>query len=229
MIIDGFQKLTLLDFPGAMACILFTKGCNLKCPFCHNGPLVLNKDKMGLISEEEIFEYLKKRKKILDGVVISGGEPLLQKDIKRFIIDIKKLGYKIKLDTNGTSPKLLKELIDESLIDYVAMDIKNVFEKYPKITGCKNVNVDNIKRSIEVLKEEKVDYEFRTTIVKEFHEVNDIKKILTYIGSSKYFIQNFVDNENVIKSGLHGFTKEELININEELKDEFTNFKIREL
>lgn len=229
MIIDGFQKLTLLDFPGTMACILFTKGCNLKCPFCHNGPLVLNKDKNGLISEEEIFEYLKKRKKILDGVVISGGEPLLQKDIKRFIFDIKKLGYKIKIDTNGTSPNLLKELIDENLIDYVAMDIKNMFEKYPKITGCKNINIDNIKKSIEVLKSKKIDYEFRTTIVKEFHEVNDIKKILSYIGDSKYFIQNFVDSENVIKSGLHGFTKEELSNINDELKKEFTNFKIREL
>ena len=190
MIIDGFQKLTLLDFPETMACILFTKGCNLRCPFCHNGPLVLNNEKKGLITEEEIFEYLKKRKKILDGVVISGGEPLLQKDIKRFIVDIKKLGYKIKLDTNGTSPELLKELIDESLIDYVAMDIKNIFEKYPKITGCKNVNVDNIMKSIEILKEEIIDYEFRTTVVKEFHNINDIKTILNYIGDSKYFIQN---------------------------------------
>ena len=229
MIIDGFQKLTLLDFPGAMACILFTKGCNLRCPFCHNGPLVLDKTKTGLISEEEIFEYLKKRKNVLDGVVISGGEPLLQKDIKRFISDIKQLGYKIKLDTNGTSPQILNELIEEGLIDYVAMDIKNVFEKYPKITGCKNVNTDNIKKSIEVLKRNKIDYEFRTTIVKEFHDIKDIKTILTYIGNSKYFIQNFVNSENVIKSGLHGFTKEELIKINEELKDEFTNFKIREL
>ena len=226
MIIDGFQKLT---FPGNMSCILFTKGCNLRCPFCHNGPLVLDKTKNGLINEEEIFEYLNKRKNILDGVVVSGGEPLLQKDIKRFISDIKRLGYKVKLDTNGTSPQILNELIDEGLVDYVAMDIKNVFEKYPKITGCKNVNIDNIKKSIEVLKSKKIDYEFRTTIVKEFHEVNDIKKILTYIGNSKYFIQNFVDSENVIKSGLHGFTKEELININQELKKEFTNFKIREL
>lgn len=229
MIIDGFQKLTLLDFPENIACLIFTKGCNLKCPFCHNGPLVLNKTKEGLITEEEIFEYLKKRKNVLDGVVVSGGEPLLQKQIKRFIGDIKKLGYKVKLDTNGTSPVLLEELIDEGLIDYVAMDIKNVFDKYPKITGCKNVNTANIQKSIEVLKQNKIDYEFRTTIVKEFHDISDIKKILSYVGDSKYFIQNFVDNENVIKSGLHGFTKEELININEELKKEFTNFKIREL
>jgi len=229
MIIDGFQKLTLLDFPETMACLLFTKGCNLKCPFCHNRSLVLDKNKNGLISEKEIFDYLKKRKNILEGVVISGGEPLLQKDIKRFIYDIKTLKYKVKLDTNGTNPKLLNELIDEGLIDYVAMDIKNVFEKYPKTTGCKSVNIDNIKKSIDILKQKKIDYEFRTTIVKNFHSMDDIKKILSYIGDSKYFIQNFVDSENVICSGLCGFTKNELLEIDEELKKEFTNFKIREL
>ena len=229
MIIDGFQKLTLLDFPEKMACMIFTRGCNLKCPFCQNGPLVLNKTKDGFIDECEIFKYLKKRKKLLDGVVVSGGEPLLQKDIKSFITKIKDLGYKVKIDTNGTSPLLLEELINEGLVDYVAMDIKNVFEKYPKITGCKNVNTDNIKKSIKILKQDKIDYEFRTTIVKEFHTIEDIKKILSYIGSSKYYLQNFVDNENVIQSGLHGFSKEELIDINNELEKEFTNFKIREL
>lgn len=229
MIIDGFQKLTLLDFPEKMACIVFTKGCNLRCPFCHNGPLVLERSREGLIKEDEIFEYLKKRKKILDGVVISGGEPLLQKNIKDFIIKVRELGYKIKLDTNGTSPNLLKELISEELVDYVAMDIKNVFNKYPKITGCRNVNTDNIKKSIDILKRSNIDYEFRTTIVKEFHDIGDIKTILSYIRGSKYYIQNFVDSENVIKSGLHGFTKEELIKINEILNNEFTNFKIREL
>src|SRR5574344_526886 len=123
MIIDGFQKLTLLDFPENIACILFTKGCNLKCPFCHNAPLVLGKSREGLISQEEIFEYLKKRKGILDGVVISGGEPLIQKDIRNFITKIKDLGYKVKLDTNGTNPKMLNDLIDDNLLDYVAMDI----------------------------------------------------------------------------------------------------------
>lgn len=229
MIIDGFQKLTLLDFPEKMACMIFTRGCNLKCPFCQNGSLVLNKTKEGFIDESEIFEYLKKRKNLLDGVVVSGGEPLLQRDIKTFITKIKDLGYKVKIDTNGTSPLLLEELINEGLVDYVAMDIKNVFEKYPKITGCKNVNTDNIKKSIKILKQDKIDYEFRTTIVKEFHALEDIKKILSYIGGSKYYLQNFVDNENVIQSGLHGFSREELIDINNELEKEFTNFKIREL
>lgn len=229
MIIDGFQKLTLLDFPEKMACMIFTRGCNLKCPFCQNGLLVLNKTKEGFIDESEIFEYLKKRKNLLDGVVVSGGEPLLQRDIKTFITKIKDLGYKVKIDTNGTSPLLLEELINEGLVDYVAMDIKNVFEKYPKITGCKNVNTDNIKKSIKILKQDKIDYEFRTTIVKEFHALEDIKKILSYIGGSKYYLQNFVDNENVIQSGLHGFSREELIDINNELEKEFTNFKIREL
>ena len=229
MIIDGFQKLTLLDFPEKMACMIFTRGCNLKCPFCQKGSLVLNKTKEGFIDESEIFEYLKKRKNLLDGVVVSGGEPLLQRDIKTFITKIKDLGYKVKIDTNGTSPLLLEELINEGLVDYVAMDIKNVFEKYPKITGCKNVNTDNIKKSIKILKQDKIDYEFRTTIVKEFHALEDIKKILSYIGGSKYYLQNFVDNENVIQSGLHGFSREELIDINNELEKEFTNFKIREL
>ena len=229
MIIDGFQKLTLLDFPEKMACMIFTRGCNFKCPFCHNGPLVLNKTKEGFINESEIFEYLKKRKKLLDGVVVSGGEPLLQRDIKTFITKIKDLGYKVKIDTNGTSPLLLEELINEGLVDYVAMDIKNVFEKYPKITGCRNVNIDNIKKSINILKQDRIDYEFRTTIVKEFHTIEDIKKILSYIEGSKYYLQNFVDSENVIQSGLHGFSREELIDINTELEKEFTNFKIREL
>lgn len=228
MIIDGFQKLTLLDFPEVISCILFTKSCNFKCPFCHNAPLVLDKSKKGLISEDEIFEYLNKRKKVLDGVVISGGEPLLQKNIKKFVFKIKQEGYKVKLDTNGSNPKLLKELIEEDLIDYVAMDIKNNFSKYDLTAGTK-VNINNIKKSIELLKKEKILYEFRTTIVKEFHTIDDIKEILKFIEGSKYYIQNFVDNENVIKQGLHGFTNDELKSIDNELKKEFTNFKIREL
>ena len=154
---------------------------------------------------------------------------MLQKDIKDFIVRIKTLGYKVKLDTNGVNSKLLSELIDEKLVDYVAMDIKNTFDKYDMTTGKSNSKIDNIKESIRILKKEKVPYEFRTTIVKDFHNIEDIKKILKYINGSKYFIQNFVDNENTIKKGLIGFTKDELININDELKKDFTNFKIREL
>ena len=229
MKISGLQKLTLLDFPDVVSCIVFTKGCNLRCPFCHNSSLVVDSKLTPEIDEEEVFSYLNKRKNILDGVVISGGEPLLQKDIKDFIVRIKTLGYKVKLDTNGVNSKLLSELIDEKLVDYVAMDIKNTFDKYDMTTGTSNSRIDNIKESIRILKKEKVPYEFRTTIVKDFHNIEDIKKILKYINGSKYFIQNFVDNENTIKKGLTGFTKDELININNELKKDFTNFKIREL
>ncbi len=229
MKISGLQKLTLLDFPDVVSCIVFTKGCNLRCPFCHNSSLVVDSKLTPEIDEEEVFSYLNKRKNILDGVVISGGEPLLQKDIKDFIVRIKTLGYKVKLDTNGVNSKLLSELIDEKLVDYVAMDIKNTFDKYDMTTGKSNSRIDNIKESIRILKKEKVPYEFRTTIVKDFHNIEDIKKILKYINGSKYFIQNFVDNENTIKKGLTGFTKDELININNELKKDFTNFKIREL
>lgn len=229
MKISGLQKLTLLDFPDVVSCIVFTKGCNLRCPFCHNSSLVVDSKLTPEIDEEEVFSYLNKRKNILDGVVISGGEPLLQKDIKDFIVRIKTLGYKVKLDTNGVNSKLLSELIDEKLVDYVAMDIKNTFDKYDMTTGKSNSKIDNIKESIRILKKEKVPYEFRTTIVKDFHNIEDIKKILKYINGSKYFIQNFVDNENTIKKGLTGFTKDELININNELKKDFTNFKIREL
>lgn len=229
MKISGLQKLTLLDFPDVVSCIVFTKGCNLRCPFCHNSSLVIDSKLTPEIDEEEVFSYLNKRKNILDGVVISGGEPLLQSDIKDFIVRIKTLGYKVKLDTNGVNSKLLSELIDEKLVDYVAMDIKNTFDKYDMTTGKSNSRIDNIKESIRILKKEKVPYEFRTTIVKDFHNIEDIKKILKYINGSKYFIQNFVDNENTIKKGLTGFTKDELININNELKKDFTNFKIREL
>ena len=229
MKISGLQKLTLLDFPDVVSCIVFTKGCNLRCPFCHNSSLVVDSKLTPEIDEEEVFSYLNKRKNILDGVVISGGEPLLQKDIKDFIVKVKILGYKVKLDTNGVNSKLLSELIDEKLVDYVAMDIKNTFDKYDMTTGKSNSRIDNIKESIRILKKEKVPYEFRTTIVKDFHNIEDIKKILKYINGSKYCIQNFVDNENTIKKGLTGFTKDELININNELKKDFTNFKIREL
>lgn len=229
MKISGLQKLTLLDFPDVVSCIVFTKGCNLRCPFCHNSSLVVDSKLTPEIDEEEVFSYLNKRKNILDGVVISGGEPLLQKDIKDFIVKVKTLGYKVKLDTNGVNSRLLSELIDEKLVDYVAMDIKNTFDKYDMTTGKLNSRIDNIKESIRILKKEKVPYEFRTTIVKDFHNIEDIKKILKYINGSKYFIQNFVDNENTIKKGLTGFTKDELININNELKKDFTNFKIREL
>lgn len=227
MNIAGVQKVTLLDYPGKVACEIFTQGCNFECPFCQNSSLIPITN-TGEFSEEEIFEYLVLRKKILDGVVITGGEPTVQKDLKSFIKKIKDLGLLVKLDTNGGNPKVLQELIDEDLVDYVAMDIKNIFNKY-NITSGKKINLDNIKKSIEILKASKIDYEFRTTIIKEMHSLDDIISICKLVGNAKYYLQNFEDSENVIDHSLHGFSREELLFIDKYLKDLFPNVEIRAL
>ena len=227
MNIAGVQKVTLLDYPGKVACEIFTQGCNFECPFCQNSGLIPITN-TGEFSEEEIFEYLNLRKNILDGVVITGGEPTVQKDLKEFIKKIKDLGLLVKLDTNGGNPKVLQELIDEELVDYVAMDIKNVFNKY-NITAGKKVALDNIKKSIEILKRSKIDYEFRTTIIKEMHSLDDIVSICKLVGDAKYYLQNFEDSENVIDHSLHGFSREELLFIDKYLKDLFPNVEIRAL
>ena len=227
MNIAGVQKVTLLDYPGKVACEIFTQGCNFECPFCQNSSLIPITN-TGEFSEEEIFEYLNLRKNILDGVVITGGEPTVQKDLKGFIKKIKDLGLLVKLDTNGGNPKVLQELIDEKLVDYVAMDIKNIFNKY-NITSGKKINLDNIKKSIEILKASKIDYEFRTTIIKEMHSLDDIISICKLVGDAKYYLQNFEDSENVIDHSLHGFSREELLFIDKYLKDVFPNVEIRAL
>ncbi len=213
MIIGGLQKTTLLDFPNHVACIIFTKGCNFRCPFCQNSTLIgINHEDE--ISEEYIFDYLIKRQGILDGVVITGGEPTVQKDLKEFIKKIRKLGYKVKLDTNGYNPNVLKELIDENLLDYVAMDIKHTFEKYHIVAG-KILNTDNILESIKRLEESDVCHEFRTTIIKEYHDIDDIINITKLISlDTKYYLQNFRNSSNVLDKSLHGFTNEELEEIN---------------
>ena len=227
MNIAGVQKVTLLDYPGKVACEIFTQGCNFECPFCQNSSLIPITN-TGEFSEEEIFEYLVLRKKILDGVVITGGEPTVQKDLKEFIKKIKDLGLLVKLDTNGGNPKVLQELIDEKLVDYVAMDIKNIFNKY-NITAGKKINLDNIKKSIEILKASKIDYEFRTTIIKEMHSLDDIVSICKLVGDAKYYLHNFENSENVIYHSLHGFSREELLFIDKYLKDLFPNVEIRAL
>lgn len=227
MNIAGVQKVTLLDYPGKVACEIFTQGCNFECPFCQNSSLIPITN-TGEFSEEEIFEYLNLRKNILDGVVITGGEPTVQKDLKGFIKKIKDLGLLVKLDTNGGNPKVLQELIDEDLVDYVAMDIKNIFNKY-NITAGKKINLDNIKKSIEILKASKIDYEFRTTIIKEMHSLDDIVSICKLVGNAKYYLQNFEDSEFVIDHSLHGFSREELLFIDKYLKDVFPNVEIRTL
>lgn len=215
MNINGFQKLTLLDFPGRVACTIFTAGCNFRCPFCHNAGLVTHIDADAAIQEEEIFSYLKKRVGILAGVCITGGEPLLQNDIEEFIAKIKAMGFEVKLDTNGSFPQKLISLVEKGLVDYVAMDIKNGFEKYFETAGVE-CDLSAIKKSIDFLKESQIDYEFRTTVVNGIHTVWDIKSISEIIGEdSKYFLQNFKDSGDIIGENLSPVEKEELQNMRE--------------
>lgn len=209
--IHGFQKMTLLDFPGRVACTVFTGGCNLRCPFCHNALLVTKLTDTDIIPTESVFSYLEKRKGILDGVAITGGEPLLQPDIASFIRKIKNMGYAVKLDTNGAYPAKLRDLIEEGIVDYVAMDVKNCKEKYGETVGIPNFDVSKIEESIKFLMSGKVDFEFRTTVVKEFHTVEDIEKLSEWIkGAPKYYLQNFTDSGNLIGENLHECGKEML-------------------
>ena len=203
MIFGGFQKLTLLDFPGKVACTLFTIGCNFACPFCHNSFLVEQNGHQS-IDEEEILSYLKKRQGVLEGVCISGGEPLLHNELEDFIVKVKELGYKVKLDTNGSFPDKLIKLVKKGLVDYVAMDIKNSREQYAKTVGLPDFDLAPIEKSIQLLKESGIDYEFRTTVVREFHTAGDIRSIGIWCqGAPRYFLQNFVDSGNLIGKDLH--------------------------
>ncbi len=204
MLILGFQKMTLLDFPSKVACTVFTGGCNLRCPFCHNARLVTEINADERYEEAEVLTFLEKRKGLLDGVCITGGEPLLNKDIKDFIIRIRETGFKVKLDTNGFSPDELIDIVENKLVDYVAVDIKNSDEKYGETVGIKDIDLAPLNRSIDFLCENKVDFEFRTTVVKEFHDESDIEKIANKIKKApRYFLQNFVDSGNLIGENLH--------------------------
>ena len=206
----GFQKMTMLDFPGRVACIVFTGGCNFRCPFCHNALLVTQTDNV-VYDEDEIIDYLKKRQGLLDGICVSGGEPLLQIGIDSFLARVKDMGLKVKLDTNGSFPSRLKTLVDKGLVDYVAMDIKNCKEKYPLTAGVEGLDISNVEKSVELLLSGKVDYEFRTTVVSGLHEEADFHKIGEWIrGAKKYFLQNFVDSGNLIESGLKAVSLDKL-------------------
>ncbi len=211
MNIQGLQKLTLLDYPGKMACTIFTAGCNLRCPFCHNSRLVINPEKQSEYSDEEIFAFLKKRIGVLDGVAITGGEPLLQNDIEDFIRRVKDLGYSVKLDTNGTFPEKLRSLVEKGLVDYVAMDIKNSPELYAETVGISGYDISKIKESIAFLLEGKVDYEFRTTVVREFHSVFGMNGLGEMIkGAKRHFLQGFIDSGDLIGFNMSAVPKEEM-------------------
>lgn len=208
MFIKGIQKVTLLDYPGKVACTFFTAGCNMRCPFCQNASLVTHIDEEN-IPLEEALAFLKERVGKLDAVCISGGEPCVQPDLKSFLRKVKELGFLIKLDTNGSKPLVVQELVHEGLIDYVAMDVKNVWEKYSLTSGSTGF-VDEIKQTITFLKESGLPHEFRTTVVREFHTKEDLVSLAKILAPSNFYLQQFRLSDDVINPNLHAYEKEEM-------------------
>ncbi len=228
MYIAGLQKLTLLDFPGQVACTLFTPGCNFKCPFCHNAALV-TEQAPDCMEVEEFFRFLETRQGILDGVCVTGGEPTLQPDLPEFLERIKSLSYVVKLDTNGYKPQVLRKVAETGLVDYVAMDIKNTPEKYGITTGLSSVDTDAIFESVDFLKNGTVPFEFRTTVVKEFHDPEDLITIARWLsGDMPYFLQEFKDSGGLICGGLTGWEQADLRAIVEKMKPFLPRVSLRE-
>lgn len=225
----GLQKLTLLDFPGKTACTVFTGGCNLRCPFCHNASLV--GDGAEAMDEEELFAFLAKRKGLLQGVCVSGGEPLLQKDIASFISRIRDMGYAVKLDTNGTMSEKLKVLLAEGLLDYVAIDIKNSPEKYGETVGVKDFDFTSVKESMEILRQSGIAYEYRTTVVKPLHTPKSLKSIAAIIQPDEpWYLQQYTDSGDVISpTGLSAYTDGEMEHLAEDLKKTAPSVRLRGL
>ena len=201
--IYGLEKMSLVDFDGHLCATIFLASCNFRCPFCHNSSLVLNTDELLAYDEEEIFSYLEKRKGMLDAVCITGGEPTLSANLEEIIDKIKNLGYLVKLDSNGTRPEVLKRLIDEKKVDYIAMDVKSGITNYTKVAGITNEKlIEKVKVSIELLKNSNINYEFRTTLVKELHTDADIYEIGELIkGAKKFYFQRFTDHGECIEDG----------------------------
>lgn len=227
MLIGGFQKMTVLDYPEKVACTVFLTGCNFRCPFCHNASLVTENWIRG-VGIDEVFSYLKKRKGLIDGVCITGGEPLLNNDIEDLIRPIKSMGYLVKLDTNGTNPTRLRELIENGLVDYVAMDIKNSSEKYALTCGVKAVNFTKIEESINLLINGNIDYEFRTTVVEPLHTVEDIEKIGKLIkGAKSLYLQGFVDSGDLIGNSMNAVNRETMQEMLERVKPYVGHAEIR--
>lgn len=221
MIIGGLQKTSLLDYPGQISAIVFTQGCNFRCPYCHN-PELLSTDKNSLeIGVSSVLDFLKTRIGKLDGVVITGGEPCIHKDLPEFIREIKKNGFLVKLDTNGSFPDLLEKLLQENVLDYIAMDIKAPFDKYGSVAGV-NINIEKIKRSVKLIMESKVDYEFRTTVLKSMLSSDDFEKIgIDIDGAKRYYLQKFVPTkalDNRLLKNVENYSQEEFLGICEFLR-----------
>lgn len=228
--LGGIQKLTLLDYPGKVACTVFTAGCNMRCPFCHNKDLVFIPDNFTYTDPDDILDFLSKRQGILDAVCITGGEPMLQPGLLDFVKQIKELGYMVKVDTNGLMPDKLKQLVESGCVDYIAMDIKNSFDKYEATAGLVNGEnmVKQIKKSINYLLSGVVDYEFRTTVVKELHTKESLISIARYIKNAKnYYLQQFVDSGKCIQEGFTSYTKEEMEDLLTEIRKVNENVQLR--
>ena len=216
MMIAGLQKMTLLDFPGKVACTVFLEGCNFRCPFCHNSEL-LDAGTQSAMTMDELLDFLARRKGLLDAVCVSGGEPTLCPELEELLRKIKALGFATKLDTNGSRPEVLAHLLAEGLLDYVAMDVKNSPARYGETTGCSDIRLDRIERSLRLLIAGQVDYELRTTVVQELHDEASIQDMGAWVASlcpdmavKKFFIQPFVDRDSVLKGGLHAPEKQQI-------------------
>lgn len=228
MEIHGFLKTTLLDYPGRVACTVFSGGCNFRCPYCHNGDLVLAPKSLPLIPKEEVLSHLRKRQGVLDGVCITGGEPTLQPDLETFLGEIKDLGYQIKLDTNGSRPEVLKSLLKKGLVDYVAMDIKHAPKRYPDICNVPDFSIEPIEESVSFLLAGSIPYEFRTTVVKELHRREDFEQIGAWIaGADAYYLQAYRETEQVIHPVFSSYTKKELEEIRSLLEKYLSRVEIR--
>ena len=210
MNIHGLQKMTLLDYPGIVAATVFLGGCDYRCPYCHNFELV-DGTASPIMSDQELFLFLEKRKNLLDGVVITGGEPCLRPDLPQLVKAIKDMGYKVKLDTNGNHPDVLRQLLEAGLVDYVAMDIKNSLPKYGMTIGVPGFDTKGVQESAAILLDGSTDYEFRTTVVREFHELNDFELIGQWIeGAKAYYLQQYTVRDTVPDKSLTSPTEEDM-------------------
>lgn len=224
----GLQKVTLLDYPGKVASTVFLGGCNFRCPFCHNGTLVINPNRYQTISDVEVLSHLYEKRKILDGVCITGGEPLLY-NVEPFLREVKQIGLLVKLDHNGTQPDKLQELISSNLIDYVAVDIKNSPQKYAQTVGVANFDLTPIQRTIDLLRDGAVDYEFRTTVVKGLHDADDFPDIGKMIeGAKQYYLQQYVDSGDILNSNnFNSYTQLEMQQFADMIKPYVPNTQVR--
>lgn len=230
MQICGFQKITLLDYPEHLACVIFLGGCNFRCPFCQNGSLVLSPDTQPNIPKGEIIAYLKKRRGILEGICISGGEPTLAPDLLFFMEEIKELDYNIKLDTNGYNPKVIEAAAQKGLLDYIAMDIKASPDTYPVLCGKPDIAIERIKESVSIIQTLGIAHEFRTTVVKPYHNSNTFEAIGQWLqGGSPYYLQQYQDSPDVVQSGLSAFSPEEMLHFKEILLPMMPNTHLRGL